>query len=545
MDRSDGACDAPKRLDLVKRKTWTRTNSGEASEELLCSSFQVAVTNANDAILLLDARSPDEFGLPRIVYANAAVERRSGFALDEVLGSSVHLFFGPKTEASVTDMHRSLSARRLSLGPVESLLYRKDGTEFRVEISLHPVADETGAPSHWVWIGHDITQHKATQDALRTAQQRCRASGRNLEESQQISQTGSWEVDPATGAVIWSEELYRIFGRNRAEQEPRPLCEFDHPDDAEFVRAAIEVAQRERRPFDIDHRILRADGVVGWVHERGDVVVDEQGNVVRSVGTVQEITGRKLAEEKIRDLLEAAPDGIVEIDDTGRIVLVNKQTESIFGYARDELLGKPVEILMPRQYRDGHPGHRAHFSAHPATRPMGAGLELYGRRKGGQVFPIDISLSAVGMEGGGHAMATIRDITERKQLEEEKKRSDERIRLLQSIIDDAADMVIFTDATPTRDDGPHIVYANPAFIAFTGSSQENLAGRSLMSFVSPRGDRRVLESLALRFDHHLPIAHEILLDRFDAAEDGWVEMTARPLRDEMGVPTAVWEIPIS
>jgi PAS domain S-box-containing protein len=123
-------------------------------------------------------------------------------------------------------------------------------------------------------------------------------------------------------------------------------------------------------------------------------------------------------DDTFRELLEAAPDAIVIVDGGGLIRMVNRQTETLFGYPRSELLGSPVETLMPERFRSGHVGERLGYQAHPRTRPMGIGLELFGRRKDGREFPVEISLSPMKSDGQPLVISTIRDITARKQVEE-------------------------------------------------------------------------------------------------------------------------------
>lgn len=129
-------------------------------------------------------------------------------------------------------------------------------------------------------------------------------------------------------------------------------------------------------------------------------------------------------EDRFRELLEAAPDAIMQVDGEGRILLLNRVTEEMFGYSREELLGQPVEMLVPTARRGAHVHHRAAYAHQPATRPMGAKLPLEGMRKDGTTFPVEISLSPGGQAPDFHVTAIIRDVTERKA-------ADERVRALQ------------------------------------------------------------------------------------------------------------------
>jgi PAS domain S-box-containing protein len=124
-------------------------------------------------------------------------------------------------------------------------------------------------------------------------------------------------------------------------------------------------------------------------------------------------------EARFQKLLEAAPDAILEVDRRGIIVLVNREAERLFGYGREELLGTHIEALIPERFRNTHPDYRQGYHAHPITRPMGSGLDLWARRRDGSEFPVDINLSPIHEEDDVHVMCVIRDITDRRRAQEE------------------------------------------------------------------------------------------------------------------------------
>jgi len=132
----------------------------------------------------------------------------------------------------------------------------------------------------------------------------------------------------------------------------------------------------------------------------------------------QDIGERKWAEAQFRALLEAVLDAMVLVDQQGRILMVNAQTERLFGFSRSDLLGRPVEMLVPKRFADRHPGHRQGFFADPRLRPMGAGMDLYGQRQDGSEFPVEISLCPLATDEGVLVISAIRDITDRKRSQE-------------------------------------------------------------------------------------------------------------------------------
>ncbi|WP_235460924.1 PAS domain S-box protein [Streptomyces olivochromogenes] len=146
-------------------------------------------------------------------------------------------------------------------------------------------------------------------------------------------------------------------------------------------------------------------------------------------------SGSRAAEERFRGLLEAAPDAMVIVDDTGTIKLVNAQTEALFGYKREELLGHPVELLVPGRFRTHHTEHRNAYAHNQQVRPMGAGLDLYGLRKDGTEFPVEISLSPLETADGLLVSAAVRDVSERKAAEE-------RINELAALVESSQDAIL-------------------------------------------------------------------------------------------------------
>ena len=235
----------------------------------------------------------------------------------------------------------------------------------------------------------------------------------------------------------------------------------------------------------------------------------------------------------LAEILESAPDAVVGIDATGQIVFANRQISALFGYDPDELVGQPVETLLPIRFHEAHRAHRARYLTEPVTRPMGAGLELAGRRRDGSEFPVDISLSAIETAEGLVATAFVRDLTDRKRTEA----------MFRGLLDGAADAIVVIDARGA------IMLVNRQVHALFGYTPEELIGQQVELLVPERyravhpahrasyfADPRIramgaqFELAARRRDgSEFPV--DIALAPFDTGSGTWVSASVRDVTE--------------
>jgi protein-histidine pros-kinase len=188
----------------------------------------------------------------------------------------------------------------------------------------------------------------------------------------------------------------------------------------------------------LDLHGLRKDGTEFPLEISLSPVETDAGRL--TIAAIRDSSARRKNEAKFRGLLEAAPDAMIVASRDGRIRLVNGQTERLFGYRRDELLEQPIEILVPSRFAAQHPNHREAYARDPHVRPMGAGLQLYGRRKDGSEFPVEISLSPLETEEGLLITSAVRDITDRKRLEENIRRQNQELAAQNRRVEEASRM---------------------------------------------------------------------------------------------------------
>src|SRR5881398_3293359 len=257
-----------------------------------------------------------------------------------------------------------------------------------------------------------MAEHGRAEEALRQSEARTNlaANAANL---------GLWLWNIRDDELWATEKWRRLFGF--AESEPLDIGQWlqvVHPADRERMKQRVQhVLEHGGGEHESEYRITRPDGSTRWIAGYGGVELDERGKPAFVRGVSRDITGRKLAEEKFQLVLDAAPNAMIMVDSAGVISFANASATTVFGYSLSELIGRHIETLIPERLRDRHVGDRKGFLSEPSSRAMGAGRDLFGRRKDGSEFPVEVGLNPIHTGQGLFVLASVIDITARKEAE--------------------------------------------------------------------------------------------------------------------------------
>ena len=304
--------------------------------------------------------------------------------------------------------------------PYEKEYFQKDGS--RRPVLVAGALFEKGG-GEGVAFALDLSEQKRAEEALRRSET-------YLAEAQKLSRTGSWHWDVRTGEVIWSQGFFAILGLDSEKDKAsyQLYLERIHPEDRSKVEEARWAAVRERQHLEAEFRLLLPGGLIKYLHSIGHCLVDQSGNV-EYLGAVMDITEHKRAEEERerlrqaqRVVVETANDVVVSADESGTIQFANPATTRVFGYDPNELIGKPLTVLMPEFMRQLHENGFRRYLATGQRHINWQGTELTGLRKNGREFPVEVSFGELTTNGRRVFTGFIRDIAERKQAEEERER---------------------------------------------------------------------------------------------------------------------------
>jgi PAS domain S-box-containing protein len=403
--------------------TWRDITDRKRTEERLRLLESVAV-NANDAVIITATTLIDEPG-PRILYVNEAFTRMTGYAREEVLGRSPRFLQGPKTDRAVLNRIRAALEARQPV-EVELINYRKDGSEFWVEVSITPVADATGEYTHFVAIQRDITERKRTQEALRHSEQKYRLLA-------EATPHVVWITQPDGRLDYCNQQWYDYTGLTQAQTLGSEWVSFVYPDDRERILDQWKKALEVGESYEIEYRLKRAvDGAYRWHLGHVSPINNEQGQIVRWMGTAIDIHDRKQAEEQLRQsqrfiqrIADTTPTILYLYDEIEqRNVYVNRQITEVLGYTRSAIREMGTAVLQNLVHPDD-------FARRPEY------IKQLSSAQDGEIFEFEYRMKDINNEwhwfcsrdtlftrttdGSPHLLVgTAQEITQRKRIEAER-----------------------------------------------------------------------------------------------------------------------------
>ncbi len=385
-------------------------------------SIETELRNSEERYRLLIELSPEGIGVERdgrLIFINPAGSKLLGCRKpDELFGRPIHDFIHPQSREQVRRELNSLYESQQMQPEHEVKFLRVDGTEIEVEMAASPLIYQ-GKPSAQI-VFHDVTERKRQQEALQLSESR-------LLEAQQVAHLGNWELDLATHAIWWSDEVYRIFGL-KPKQSPATyemFLSYVHPEDRNAVIEAVKTALAEGVQYSIDHRIIRPDGFEHVVHEQAKIIYDANQKPLRLVGIVLDITDRVRAEDAVRQseqrfrlMAQASKDVFwMSTPGIGQMLYISPAYETLWGKSRKSLYRNPQTFLE---------------SVHPEDREkLIAGIQGHAEGRWDYEYRVlqtdgsirwvhDVGYPVRNERGELTLMAgMVRDITDRKRAEED------------------------------------------------------------------------------------------------------------------------------
>ncbi|HQZ66609.1 MAG TPA: response regulator [Planctomycetaceae bacterium] len=323
--------------------------------------------------------------------------------------SDINFFPAPYAAAARADEEKVMKTGEPLVGKAEEVHWPGNRTAW-VSTTKAPLRDKSGQIVGIFGISHDVTEIKVKEEALRVSEERYALAV-------QGSSSGIWDWDLTTGHVYYAARFRELIGFQEHEF-PNRLESFRaqlHPDDVEPTFAAVDAHLKYKTPYDVEYRLRTKSDEYRWFHALGQALWDNSGRATRMAGSINDVTDRHRANERLRRVIAASPTALVMINKSRKLTLVNPQAAKLFGYTPNELLGREVEILIPERFRAEHPNYVRQFFGENESRQMGIDRDLRGLKKNGDEFPIEVSLSPLELDEGVFVLAGIVDVTESKR----------------------------------------------------------------------------------------------------------------------------------
>ena len=364
----------------------------------------------------------------RIQRWNKGAEHLFGYTSKEAIGRNTSMLLDLSWAAAKNLYGVPLLAR----GNLEftTKMRRKSGDFFSGHMRASVIKGAAGEVVGMVGYTVDVTDRLQAEAELRRKEH-------FLAEAQRISHVGTWDWNPETKVLWWSDEVYRLFG---FEPQSFPgsyqkFMEHVHPEDKPVVRGFLQSIPELRRHTSLDYRVITADGLERSIQGHAEPFYDNDGGYVGITGTVMDITDRMEAQKmlqmardeleqrvaarthELQTTLQTLVEGVITIDCTGRIEAFNSSAEILFGYQSDEAIGENVTLLMGGEHAAHHGTYLESYLNTGDAQIMGVGREVMGKRKDGSSFPMWLGIGEMWVAGERKFVGTVQDITERKAAE--------------------------------------------------------------------------------------------------------------------------------
>ncbi len=452
---------------------------------------------------------------------NPRAEHSYGYTPGEITGKHMTTLIA-ESYRGLFPVNQEKLLRGGALIQFESEHVRKDGSTLPVLLTLSPLKDAQGLISGVSIISRDITARKRTEDALRE-------SAARLNEAEHLAHIGSsnWEV--ATNTTTWSDELYRIMGRDPGEPGPthQERAELYAPESWARLESAVQRALATGEPYDMELEVVRADGTHFPAHARGAAVRGDDGRIVRLHGTLQDITERKRAEADLalfKHSIDVHYDGAYWADADNRFIYFNDAGCKALGYEREELIGKTVFDISP-----GTSPESLKRLWEILRRQGFFAMEAVHRRKDGSEYPVDLVITYVQSGGKEFACGFARDITDRKRVEDALRESEAGLKVAQRIAGLGNwSMDLKTGQATWSDEVYRMVGADPSLPPPAYTEHGRL--------FTPGSWTRLTTAIEKTVRTGLPYELELETVRADGSR-GWMLDRGEPVRDARGAIT--------
>ncbi len=485
----------------------------------------VTLRSIGDGVIATDLRGD-------VTFLNPVAENMTGWKNEEAIGHPLGEVFKLVNEQTLAPaeapIHKVLREKRVVGLANHTALIARNGTSTAIEDSAAPILNGEGNIAGAVMVFHDVTERRRTDAALRGSEERFAALVR-------ASAQAVWVADASGEVAEYSPSWSAFTGQTFEEMKGWGRLNVIHSQDHAGLKTEWAKAIATRSPIEVDYRLWHVSGQWRWTTMRAVPLLDEVDAIRCWVAMNTDITERRAAEQRLREsenrksaILNAALDAIITMDHHGRISDFNPAAEKIFGYSQFEAVGQPLEMLIiPEHLRERHRAGMKHYLATGEGPVLGRRIEMPALRKGGSEFPVELSISRIPDIEPPMFTATLRDISQRKRMENSLRDTAERAH---ATFNQAAVGIAIASL-----DG-RFLELNQKFAEIAGYSIEELLTKTPLDITHP--DDRASTADSMRKVVHGELPHYVMEKRY-VRKDGeivWILSTITVVRDANGVP---------